>query len=523
VKYLRSFVFFFISALGTTQAPINALYAPRLKHLGEQTLNFVKKHPVLTGITAVAGLSVTAGFAWKRYKITSAKNKILLEYAKYRDASITSRIQHEQKIQSRATTMRQNTKEKFTDDEKSYIQEMGPWHVLQQREILKTTRNESVYEHKIKLIKQAKNRRTYGIKRTQHEQKILSLMKIQQQKKKELTDAEQQNQKLSFIAFHDITIPVTQDFIKQCKVFNAECAFGVEATLQDAFGVKAKLQDLIKEKQQVYQQFYSTVGWDITELVDSVVDTLKESTFPYLNARSIHKAIWAVIDDMNHNAISTSDPKTLFFGAQIADFLGYEPGMKLFNCALMNSIIKQQQPLQPLGEHNTYKGNGFIVTPGGGLLSCDNDHTLTLCTLGTDRCLKTFVGHIWKVYDIAWIPGKKQFLSGSYDTIKLWDLQTGQCLKTFVWHTDIVPRYALIPDTDLFFSHQDGTIKLWNLGPYSQLTFAQLQLCYKIFTGKQPHTLTKDTDDYAEFMELPEFIRDEAITQGKVHSRLTSV
>jgi WD40 repeat protein len=75
------------------------------------------------------------------------------------------------------------------------------------------------------------------------------------------------------------------------------------------------------------------------------------------------------------------------------------------------------------------------------------------------------VGHLSRVYAVAFSPDGKTALSGSYyDTVKWWDLSTGSVIKSLGGHSDWVFSVAFAPDGKTALSGSlDATTRLWNL------------------------------------------------------------
>lgn len=99
------------------------------------------------------------------------------------------------------------------------------------------------------------------------------------------------------------------------------------------------------------------------------------------------------------------------------------------------------------------------------LASSSFDRTVKLWDLMTGECLKTFLGHTNRVWNVAYHPKGRQIASGSDDhATKLWNLKLGRCQKTFKGHTNAVISLALSPDGNYLASgHEDQTVRLWDI------------------------------------------------------------
>lgn len=108
------------------------------------------------------------------------------------------------------------------------------------------------------------------------------------------------------------------------------------------------------------------------------------------------------------------------------------------------------------------------------LASGSDDKTVKIWDLKHKKEVRTFRGHLGKVYAVAISPDGQSIVSGSDDkTIKIWDLNTGKEIRTLNGHQGIVTSVAISPDGQTIVSGSyDRTIKIWDFK-----------------TGKEIHTL----------------------------------
>jgi WD40 repeat protein len=78
--------------------------------------------------------------------------------------------------------------------------------------------------------------------------------------------------------------------------------------------------------------------------------------------------------------------------------------------------------------------------------------------------LRTFAGHIDRVWSVAFSPDGKHIVSGSWDrTVKVWDAQTGQQALSLEGHTNAVLSVCFSPDGKRLVSGSgDWTLKVWD-------------------------------------------------------------
>jgi len=84
--------------------------------------------------------------------------------------------------------------------------------------------------------------------------------------------------------------------------------------------------------------------------------------------------------------------------------------------------------------------------------------------------IRTFHGHTWWVWSVAFSPDGRQILTGSDDgTAKIWDAQTGQEIGTISGHTASVNSVLFSTDgRTLLTASDDGTVRLWDISDITE-------------------------------------------------------
>ena len=122
---------------------------------------------------------------------------------------------------------------------------------------------------------------------------------------------------------------------------------------------------------------------------------------------------------------------------------------------------------------------GVAFSPDGGRVACTRDdwphqsYDVQLFDVGNGREVRRLSGHTDTITCVAFLPGGRQLLSGSFDkTLRLWDIESGQEVRRFTGHTTEVNCVAVSPDGRQAVSgggsYEDGrvvdpTIRLWDL------------------------------------------------------------
>ena len=123
--------------------------------------------------------------------------------------------------------------------------------------------------------------------------------------------------------------------------------------------------------------------------------------------------------------------------------------------------VKTGEFLYTLGQ----PGGAISFSPDGMLASGSHKRSLSLWSVETRKCIRTFEGHTG--FNMAFSPDGTLLASGSEDgTVRLWSVETGgHPLRTLEGHTWHVNSVAFSPDgTTLASGSSDQTVRLWNVG-----------------------------------------------------------
>jgi WD40 repeat protein len=133
------------------------------------------------------------------------------------------------------------------------------------------------------------------------------------------------------------------------------------------------------------------------------------------------------------------------------------------------------QPHAVLGAGRDTSPVSVAISPDGRTaLSGTDDGTLIVWDLFDAGEIRRFEGHRQAVYDVAFAPDGRRFLScgGSPDysvpsvdnSLRLWDLETGEQIRVFEGHTSAVFQIAISANGRQAVSGSaDGSMRLWNL------------------------------------------------------------
>ncbi len=163
-----------------------------------------------------------------------------------------------------------------------------------------------------------------------------------------------------------------------------------------------------------------------------------------------------------------------------------------------------------------------VLQNGTQFLSASMDGTIRLWNIkpeqGQSPLVREFTGHTGWVLAVQVLQNGTQFLSGSGDkTIRLWNINPEQgqfpLVREFIGYADRVTALQVLRNGTQFLSgSDDNTIRLWNIN----FIFAQITLCYHIFTSEKPVELVEGSDDHEDFLELPQVLREHIVKLGKI-------
>ncbi len=124
-------------------------------------------------------------------------------------------------------------------------------------------------------------------------------------------------------------------------------------------------------------------------------------------------------------------------------------------------------PLPNFVHHHFFQTNHSFA-------SCSTDQCIHVCKLGSDRPVKTFVGHINEVNAIKWCPSGRLLASCSDDmTLKIWSMSQDSTVHDFQAHQKEIytikwsptgPATAN-PNLNLLLASAsfDSTVRLWEV------------------------------------------------------------
>lgn len=131
------------------------------------------------------------------------------------------------------------------------------------------------------------------------------------------------------------------------------------------------------------------------------------------------------------------------------------------------------KPLKTFLGHSN-EVNAIKWDPQGQLLaSCSDDMTLKIWSMKQDNCIHNFKAHSKEIYTIKWSPtgpGTQNpnmnliLASASFDsTVRLWDVERGACIHTLTKHTEPVYSVAFSPDGKFLASGSfDKCVHIWS-------------------------------------------------------------
>ena len=108
--------------------------------------------------------------------------------------------------------------------------------------------------------------------------------------------------------------------------------------------------------------------------------------------------------------------------------------------------------------------SGIAFSPDGALLAVCSAHHAEIIDARDGRVLRLIRGHAGRVADVAFSPGGRVIVTGSYDgTARTWEVETGTPLRTFSGHAGALYAVAFSPDgTRIATASSDETARVWD-------------------------------------------------------------
>ncbi|PAV89309.1 hypothetical protein WR25_05724 [Diploscapter pachys] len=127
--------------------------------------------------------------------------------------------------------------------------------------------------------------------------------------------------------------------------------------------------------------------------------------------------------------------------------------------------IGSEKPIRTYVGHKN-EVNAIKYDPySGKLASCSDDMTLKIWSLNDDRPVHDWQAHNKEIYTIRWSPKGNVLASASFDhTVRIWDVNRGEAVRTLSRHTDPVYSVSFSPDGRYVASGCfDRSVFIWEL------------------------------------------------------------